>query len=58
MAALPSGTPVEVIDRGTRRRAVGVLKEVKMLGVRACNRYRYDVYIDDLIGEHFKSLPD
>ena len=49
MAALPSGTPVEVIDKRTKRRAVGVLKEVKMKGVRASNRYRYAVYIDDLI---------
>ena len=58
MAALPSGTPVEVIDRRIRRHPVGVLKEVKTTGVRASNRYRYGVYIGDLIKEHFKSPPD
>jgi len=37
---------------------VGLLNEVKMMGMRAGNRYRYGVYIGDLIKDHFKSPSD
>ena len=50
MAALPSGTTVEVIRKDRRhRQAVGILNKVEKTGTKASYRNRYDGYIDELI---------
>jgi hypothetical protein len=48
MAALPGGTPVEIICRRPQQQAMGVLNRVHKTGRMANRHERYNIYIDDL----------